>query len=208
MCGRYANHLKNMTDWADILGDWPGESALSMDIAPTQNIPVVVERAGESKTETMRWGLIPSWSKTEKLKYATYNARIESMQEKPTFRAAFAKSQACLVPASGYYEWSGEKGHKTRHYIQLRDKSPLVMAGLWEHWAQEDQHINSCTIITRPATASIQGIHPRMPLILNRQDAQNWLFQPLEAQLEYLRSCKDYQLSVSTPSQAGTRPLF
>jgi putative SOS response-associated peptidase YedK len=56
MCGRYANHLKNMSDWTDILGDWPAETALSMNIAPTQSIPVVIRQAGVSQSKSMRWG--------------------------------------------------------------------------------------------------------------------------------------------------------
>ena len=199
MCGRYANHVHEMADWVEILGDWPGDAMLSMDIAPSQNVPVVVNEPDGPRAKNMRWGLVPAWSKTPKPKYATFNARIESVQQKPAFRGAFARSQACLVPASGYYEWTGEKGHKIRHYIQMQDASPLVMAGLWEYWEQGSEHLYSCTILTRPALPSIAGLHPRMPLILGTDQARNWLQQPLAGQLEELKRYDDYRLVETVP---------
>lgn len=196
MCGRYANHVKKMSAWTEILGGWPGSATLSMDIAPTQSIPVVVRQAGLSQAKNMRWGLVPSWSNTPKPKYATFNARVETARQKPAFRNACRRSQSCLIPASGYYEWSGEKGHKTKHYIQMKDETPLIMAGLWECWTQGEENLYSCTILTRAATSSLQGIHPRMPLILNKQDARNWLERPINEQLEYLQQYSDYPLTV------------
>lgn len=202
MCGRYANHVKKMSGWTEILGGWPGRATLSMNIAPTQNIPVVVREMGVLQSKNMRWGLVPAWSNTPKPKYATFNARVETALQKPAFRNACLKAQACLIPASGYYEWSGEKGHKIKHYIQLKDETPLVMAGLWEFWMQGDQSIYSCTILTRVAVSSLVEIHPRMPLILNKQDAQKWLKQPvdfdLSRQFYHLQQYERYPLIVST----------
>lgn len=203
MCGRYANHLKNMSDWTDILGDWPAETALSMNIAPTQSIPVIIRQAGVSQSKSMRWGLVPAWSKISKPKYATFNARAESVRQKPAFRGACTNAQTCLIPASGYYEWSGEKDSKTMHYIQLEDKTPLLMAGLWEHWTQGEQSLYSCTILTRTAVPALMKIHPRMPLILDKIAAQNWLEQPnasdIGRQLDSLQRINNYRLIAQTP---------
>ncbi len=203
MCGRYANHVQKMSGWEEILADWPGSAELSMNIAPTQNIPVVAQQSGKTQAKSMRWGLVPAWSKTPKPKYASYNARVETVQQKPSFRDACRNAQTCLVPASGYYEWSGEKGHKTKHYIQLENETPLVMAGLWAFWTQGEQRLFSCTILTRAAVPSLADIHPRMPLILNKQDARNWL-EPssgfaLGSQLDHLQQYDSYPLTVSTP---------
>jgi putative SOS response-associated peptidase YedK len=204
MCGRYANHVQKMSGWEDILGDWPGSAELSINIAPTQNIPVVVQQSGHTQTKNMRWGLVPPWSKTAKTKYATFNARAETAQQKPSFRDACRNAQTCLIPASGYYEWSGEKGHKTKHFIQLENKTPLVMAGLWAFWTQGEQHLYSCTILTRAAVPSLSDIHPRMPIILDKQSAQNWLQPSPEnnpgLQLEHLQRYDTYWLKVSTPA--------
>ena len=199
MCGRYANHVKEMTGWTEILGDWPAGAALSMNIAPSQSVPVVVGGVPRPHTEMMRWGLVPAWSKTARPKYSTFNARVESVGSKPAFRGAFARQQTCLVPASGYYEWTGEKGHKLKHYIHFEDESPLLMAGLWDRWGEDEERFYSCTILTRSAVSRISEIHPRMPLILPREDALDWLQQPPQASLKKLLSYRDYALSVSTP---------
>jgi len=78
----------------------------------------------------MRWGMIPSWSKSFDSKYATFNARIETVDEKPTFRNALKNAQRCLIPMAGYYEWSGAKGSKQPFYITDRETGGMVVAGL------------------------------------------------------------------------------
>jgi len=202
MCGRYANHVQKMAGWEEILGDWPGSARMDMNIAPTQTIPVVVQQSGQTQTKNMRWGLVPTWSRTAKPKFATFNARAETAQQKPSFRDACSNAQTCLIPASGYYEWSGEKGHKTKYFIRMQNQLPLVMAGLWAFWMQSEQWLFSCTVLTRSAVPSLMGIHPRMPLILNKQDAINWL-EPspdlsLKKQLHHLQQYDRYPLVVST----------
>ncbi len=126
MCGRYSNHLKEMSEWSSLLGDWPGEAVLSRNIAPTQSIPVVVENNGKRHCQQMRWGLVPEWSDAAKPRYATFNARVESLSQKPAFRQAFSRSQSCLIPADAYYEWQGEKGRKTMYSVRFKGPSPLL----------------------------------------------------------------------------------
>lgn len=176
---------------------------MSLDIAPTQMIPVVINQDNTPVCQGMRWGLVPFWSKTAKPKFASFNARVETIKQKPTFRNAYAKAQTCLIPASGYYEWTGERGHKIKHFIHHQDESPLVMAGLWEHWQQGDSGFNSCTIITRAATSSLNELHPRMPLILNKESARTWLQadkQQLEPQLTSLPQYAESMFRVSQPA--------
>ena len=175
MCGRYSNHVQEMSDWAHLLGDWPGEATLSRNIAPTQVIPVVVSENARLRCKQMRWGLVPGWSDTAKPGYATFNARIETVSSKPAFRHAFAKSQSCLIPAAAYYEWQGDKGNKTMYSVQRQDQSPLLMAGLWEHWQQANHSLYSCTILTREAVPSMAALHPRMPVIVDQIAATAWL---------------------------------
>lgn len=202
MCGRYANHVREMQEWTEILGDWPAGAALSMNIAPSQSIPVVIQESARPTTRMMRWGLVPSWSKNSKPKFSTFNARAESVKEKPAFRGAFSRGQTCLVPASGYYEWTGEKGHKTRHYIHFENDSPLVMAGLWDYWRGDGETVYSCTILTRSAVSRIAEIHPRMPLILPREDAREWLLGSPAGLLQSVLAYRDYALVVSAPPNA------
>jgi putative SOS response-associated peptidase YedK len=89
------------------------------------------------------------------------------------------------------------------HYIQLEDKTPLLMAGLWEHWTQGEQSLYSCTILTRTAVPALMKIHPRMPLILDKIAAQNWLEQPnasdIGRQLDSLQRINNYRLIAQTP---------
>ena len=171
MCGRFANHVKQAGEWAEMLKDWPEEAEISYNIAPTQMIPAFTAEQGMA----MRWGMIPPWSKQADSKYATFNARSESVSEKPAFRNAWNKSQTCLIPASGYYEWQGEKGNKTPIYIHTTNGEPLVMAGLWEQWGAGESLLHSCTILTLPSAGKLTTVHSRMPLMLEIDQAEQWL---------------------------------
>ena len=177
MCGRYANHVKHMGDWAEILGDWPADVTLGYNIAPSQTVPAFRFNTETRKPEglPMRWGLVPGWSREISNKFATFNARSETMAEKPTFRTAWNKSQTCLVPALGYYEWKGPKGNKQPYFIRTQNGEPLVMAGLWDHWQRGGEELLSCTIITQPSAGSLSEVHSRMPVMLEHQYALNWL---------------------------------
>ncbi len=171
MCGRYANHVRQMGQWADLLGDWPADADIGYNIAPTAMVPAFTAESGRA----MHWGMVPPWAKEKKLKYATFNARSESVADKPAFRHAWNKSQTCLVPALGYYEWKGEKGSKQPYFIHPVADEPLVMAGLWEHWQMGEDSLYSCTIITRPSGGVLADLHSRMPLMLDHTAAEQWL---------------------------------
>ncbi len=177
MCGRYANHIKERGSWSDILGDWPGSNELGYNVAPTQTVPVLLKNRVTQKIDVkgMRWGLLPSWSREPNTQYATFNARSETMAEKPTFKTAWRQSQTCLLPAIGYYEWKGPKGNKQPYFIKMRSDEPLVMAGLWDYWQKDNQSVFSCTIITHPSQDELIEIHGRMPVLLERFHAEAWL---------------------------------
>jgi putative SOS response-associated peptidase YedK len=136
----------------------------------------------------LRWGLIPSWAKDEKIAYSTINARAETVAEKPAFRSAF-KKRRCLIVADGYYEWqaTGPKS-KQPHRIHFPDDRPFGMAGLWEHWERDGKTIESCTIIVTSANSQLATIHDRMPVILRPDAYDRWLDPEFEGseQLESL----------------------
>lgn len=171
MCGRYANHIKKMDQWVDLLSDWPTDAELGYNIAPSRTIPVFTAEGGQA----MRWGIVPSWSKEPTSKYATFNARTETVAEKPAFRGAWKRSQTCLVPALGYYEWQGEKGSKQPYFVRPEDDTPLVMAGLWELWQHAGDRLMSCTILTQPAGGKLASLHHRMPLFVDHDQAEQWI---------------------------------
>ncbi|MCW8908439.1 MAG: SOS response-associated peptidase, partial [Sedimenticola sp.] len=125
-------------------------------------------------TLPMRWGLVPAWSKEAAPKYATFNARLESVADKPAFRNAWRRSQTCLVPALGYYEWRTESGVKQPYFIHSPESGGLlVFAGLWEQ--REGRY--SCTILTRPSDGELAQLHSRMPVMLSHGDATSCLDQ-------------------------------
>ena len=174
MCGRFTQHLSwaEIRRLADLVGQ-PRNLAPRYNVAPTDLIEVI--RAGPAGLELtpMRWGLVPCWWKKplEQLP-ATFNARAETLGEKPMFRAAF-KSRRCIVPASGFYEWTGEKGRKIPHYFSSADGLPLALAGLWEQWRDPNgQEVFSATIVVGAANGWMSRFHDRMPIFLSWSDAQ------------------------------------
>lgn len=126
----------------------------------------------------MRWGLVPFfWKKPLKDVPATFNARAETVAEKPMFRDAF-KRRRCIIPASGFYEWTGEKGAKQPHLFSAADGSPiLAFAGLWDRWRNPDdgEEMLSCTIIVSGASAWMTPYHDRMPIVLTSTAIDAWL---------------------------------
>ena len=191
MCGRYAS-----SKGADELIEYFEASREelmpdlepSWNVAPTAQIYAILDPA--KVLTTARWGLVPSWAKSLDFAAKTINARVETVAEKPSFRAAF-KSRRALIPADGYYEWysaSGPVSRKQPFYICARDRSPLAMAGLYEWWSADDgtSSILTATVLTREATPQIAEIHDRMPLMLPREAWDGWLTGDLSTVNELL----------------------
>jgi putative SOS response-associated peptidase YedK len=170
MCGRYT--LTRMKGLGKTFGEIGGEARYN--IAPTQK--VVVRTGAGDQPELLRWGLIPSWAKDEKIGYSLINARCETVVAKPAFREAMAKRR-CLVAADGFYEWrKNPDGTKTPMYIRMKGGEPFAFAGLWETWRNPTgEVVRSCTIVTTTANSLMAGIHDRMPVILGEADYDKWL---------------------------------
>lgn len=176
MCGRFTLEYS----WAEIhklMSIIPASAAGRNDpprynIAPTQEVGFLIDREGEVELRDGRWWLVPFWAK-EMPKYPLFNARSETAHEKSSFREAF-KSKRCLIPASGYYEWTkADDGGKDPHLIHLPEKQPFLFAGLWAH--NSNLEITSCTILTAEAHPAIAHLHHRMPIVLNQDSWQAWL---------------------------------
>ncbi len=177
MCGRFTQHLSwaEIRRLADLVGQ-PRNLAPRYNLAPTDAIEVLRAGPGGFELTPMRWGLIPSWwAKPLKDLPSTFNARAETLAEKPMFRAAF-KSRRCIVPASGFYEWTGGKGHKIPHYFSSAKEEPLALAGLWELWRDpKGEEILSATIVVGAANGWMSRFHDRMPILLSWSDAKAWI---------------------------------
>jgi putative SOS response-associated peptidase YedK len=171
MCGRFTLRkiprvIPNDVDrseWQDFIPRY--------NIAPSQEIMTVVERGEGREPASMRWGLIPFWSKEPK---GIINARVETIDEKPSFKESFEKRR-CLIPADGFYEWERHGKISQPYYFQMKDSAPFVFAGIWDRWRYEDTTIISCAIITTTANELLATIHTRMPVILGTEQYDLWL---------------------------------
>lgn len=189
MCGRFAI----MTDPSELqeqldLGDLPEEFTPNPNISPGQLVPVVTD-PDLRKVELFKWGLIPSWAKDPKIGYKLFNARAETIIEKPSFRASFSRRR-CLIPADGFYEWKMEEGRKYPFLFGLKDHKPFTFAGIWDVWKDhEGKEISTCTIITTEPNPLIAAYHDRMPVILPESERWIWLQQqPVEKLLQMLQA--------------------
>ena len=146
------------------------------NIAPTQ--PVLIVRrtlAGEREQHLVRWGLIPSWVKDPREFATLVNARSETAAEKPSFRGAM-RHRRCLVPATGFYEWTGKPGAKQPHLFRPRDAGLMAFAGLADHWVGADgSELETMAILTTSANATMAPYHDRMPVILDPAHFDVWL---------------------------------
>ncbi|MCX5195287.1 SOS response-associated peptidase [Streptomyces sp. NBC_00249] len=197
MCGRYVSTRspEDLTGLFQVTARSP-DLVLppSWNVAPTDPVWAVLERADresgvlERQLRALRWGLVPSWSKTAGGGAKMINARVETVAEKPAYRRAFA-ARRCLLPADGFYEWEPvpatgtAKAYKQPWFIRPLDGSVMAMAGLYEFWrdpavTDEDDPAAwwaTCTVLTTEASDDAGRVHPRMPLTLAPDDYDSWL---------------------------------
>ncbi len=175
MCGRY--QLVNPHLLAQVYGVKQSrldelQLASNVNVRPTQRVPVLLgEHDGGRDLAMMRWGFVPSWAQDHC--GGLINARAEGLAAKPMFRRAFT-SQRCALPAIGFYEWKaaadGGRG-KTPYLFTLADAELFAFAGLWDTW----QELQTCAILTTAPNEFVAPVHDRMPVILRREDVDEWL---------------------------------
>jgi putative SOS response-associated peptidase YedK len=146
------------------------------NIAPSQPVAIVRNTyKHEREMALVRWGLIPSWVKDPRAFKMLINARAESIADKPSFRAA-VRHKRCLVPADGYYEWTGRAGAKRPHLVRPRHRGPMAMAAIYENWLGADgSEIETMAILTSAANAALSVLHDRMPVIIPPDQFELWL---------------------------------
>ena len=167
MCGRYTQHATwdELVAYFDLIPTQAPNLQARYNIAPTQDAPVVRLGKPGHKLSSLRWNLVPSWSKEPRTKYTLINARLESVDQKPSFRDSF-KSRRCLVPADGWYEWRTEDGVKQPYHIRPDQEGPFAFAGIWERWEGAGGAFDSFAILTTEAAEPLQHIHHRMPVVI------------------------------------------
>jgi putative SOS response-associated peptidase YedK len=145
------------------------------NIAPGQDVLAVIHSSKGYRAGHLRWGLVPSFSKDEKVGYKMINARSETLTSRPSFKQSF-QSKRCVILADGFYEWKRDGSQKRPMLIQLKDRRMFMFAGLWSSFKRDDGSIlYTTTIITTKANEMMSDIHDRMPVILDAESAFQWL---------------------------------
>ncbi len=145
-------------------------------------IPVIAQE-DPARVQLMQWGLVPTWcrdrSEAERIRKGTYNARMESLHIKPSFREALNRGR-CLIISGGFFEWQLVNDARIPWYISQKSGDPFVFAGLCDTWRDplEGTVWKSCSIITTKANSLMEKIHntkKRMPVILRREIENEWI---------------------------------
>ena len=179
MCGRIANTLPNDA-MAQLFEATPANDlphVPNYNVCPTTQIQAVLTEDGQRRLISMRWGFLPHWYKSPTAGPLLINARAETVAEKPAFRAA-CRERRCLLPATGFYEWTkSPEGKRLPWYIHRADGAPLAFAGIWQDWTMPDTDTTwrTCAVVTTGANDPMQAIHHRMPVILEPADWPLWL---------------------------------
>src|SRR5258708_22693063 len=134
-------------------------------MAPTTRIGGVIDENGIRHFRLMRWGLLPAWVKDVRKFTLLFNARAETVMERPAFKNAM-KRRRCLIPADGYYEWQASEKRKRPHLIHRRDRAPSGLAGLAETWiGPNGEELDTVAIVTAPASGGLSGLHGRVAAV-------------------------------------------
>jgi putative SOS response-associated peptidase YedK len=146
------------------------------NVAPTQPIAVVArDREGLRRFRLMRWGLLPSFVKDPNQFPTLINARSEDVLAKPSFRNAM-RWRRCLIPADGFYEWTGPKGKRRPFLLRPRTPHLIAFAGLYERWRDgQGGETDTVAILTCPSNATVSPLHDRMPVVLPPEHFAAWL---------------------------------
>ncbi|KAG6839712.1 hypothetical protein C0991_012393 [Blastosporella zonata] len=188
MCGRFAlrlgrGEIRGVPGHDGVDADeWIDEDAFvpRYNIAPRSQAPVL-RRANDNNTgytlHTMKWGLVPHWSKHEDKSLSTTNARAENLVSSGGMWASI-KHKRCAVLAQGYYEWLTRGKDKLPHFTKHVDGALMLMAGLYDSVVLEGQTtpLWSFSIVTTAANKEFEWLHERQPVILSTRAALDaWL---------------------------------
>jgi putative SOS response-associated peptidase YedK len=155
------------------------------ELYPRMKAPIIVARERKDGTSERilglcRWGLVPPWAKSEREGDKLYNARAESLRERPSYREAF-RTRRCLVPITAFFEWQKSESKSLRFRCAPRESTGQLgqfwaLAGLWSTWrSPEGRKVGSFTIVTTTPNEGIAAIHDRMPVVLPEHAHAVWL---------------------------------
>ena len=172
MCGRYSLSPQESREIMDILQQVQDKFKTG-EVFPTDPVPVLMEAGAELAPEVMVWGYPGVGGKGR----AIINARSETALERPMFRQSVL-GRRCVFPTTGFYEWGHGGGQKRKYRFQMPGPDrALYLAGLWNDYAGQHR----CVILTTAANGSMAEIHDRMPLVLRREQVEEWVHNPQAA---------------------------
>ncbi|MCP8939044.1 SOS response-associated peptidase [Alsobacter sp. SYSU M60028] len=175
MCGRFSLSVTPQDLRAFFRYEDQPNFPARTNVSPTEPIGVILGRGTARRFQLMRWGFIPAWVKDPSEFPLLFNARGETIADKPAFRHA-ARRRRCIVPADGFYEWRREAKGKQPWLVTRRDGKPMAMAGLWETYVdREGGEIDTALVVTTDANGPVSALHDRMPVILEEADFDTWL---------------------------------
>lgn len=192
MCGRFDTSHLAWRDIHDALANFLPVKTAPLNLEPNADVrpttPQLTARLdGDGWVlEKMRWGLVPFWRNGKPLKdtskgandgfkLTTFNCRVETCSTASTFKGAFGKRR-CIVPATAWFEWTGEPGSKVKHCFARTDGHPIWFAGLWDRCTTPDAgEVSSFTIMTGPSDGWLSDYHDRAPVILEPSEWMRWL---------------------------------
>ena len=174
MCGRFASY-KNLNKLKNIFNITNSDFNIteSYNISPGQKVNIILSYKLENYLLASNWGYNFINSKTQN-KQIVINSRIETINSKLLFKDSFLKRK-CIIPANGYFEWSQKEGEKKPYLIKLDDGELIYFAGVWRKEKYNDEKRRVFSIITKAANKKINEIHHRMPVVLNANNAQDYL---------------------------------
>lgn len=175
MCGRYTLssqlrelarvfHLVETDAWDDLLPRF--------NVAPSQQVPIVVRGPQGNRLLRARWGFQPEWSRGDGPR--PINARADHVATGGLFRSAF-RSGRCALLADGFYEWQdvAGSGPKQPWFVRAANGEPLTLAGLWT--PERSDRPATCAIVTVAPNEVVAPLHDRMPAILDERGLAEWL---------------------------------
>jgi len=203
MCGRFTLTHREARALAAELGVSPDDLLgykPRYNIAPTDDHWIVRMRYEDRQVLPAKWGLINFWMTDGKRAFKNINARAETVRRSPAFREAFA-SRRCVVPADGFFEWTGPKEDRRPIWFHRADGGLILFAGLYETWRPSPaEKERTFTIITTAPNSLLEPVHNLMPVVLEEEAVDDWLYarQTPDSLMELLRPVRDDYL-LGTP---------
>ncbi len=195
--------------------DLPYEERFHTSAFERPTLPVLTNNQAD-KFQLMTWGLIPGWAKSEKdaleISLKTMNAKAETLTDKPSFRQV-AKTNRCLIPVTGFFEWQQVNSKKIPWFISLKDEDAFSLAGIWSEWVNPTtgELKKTFSVITTEANGLMAKIHntkKRMPVILTQGNEKSWIDEKTSISMysNILKPLDDDKLQAYTVSPLVSNP--